>query len=374
MRRTSPLSRPCPRWASLSGCKVAGAGPAPVRRAARDGYLRIATPGLELLHQRLRIREKRRATADRRAERLAEMAQRRVANFRGRFRDVVPSIEEQFRRAFDPDLPHVLRDGHAQFLGEKAAEIKGTATDLSTQRLDVGRFGQVAAQNRGGPLDPLAGDPFLALAEEFLLRRGLEEDLGKEFERLGLVPEFLGGQGHGRLAQRLEGDFLARRHRADGGGGTALVDQPAAQGRMEVVLHRVDLRFHVVPGKLDRDEGMGFARGALRFEIGVGVAVKADGAGLVTRLGAAVPDRAGAAQLQREFDPVAMKAPSPVDRGRGAELVVFDADPLSRKGAVKLSPAFLHLRPSAAFVSDSHKCLSIKLWQMREKSTRGKNG
>src|SRR5258707_983122 len=80
--------------------------------------------------------------------------------------------------------------------------------------------------------------------------------------------------------------------------GTAPVDQPAAQGGMQVVFHGVDLRLHIAAGKLNRDEGMGFAWIAARFEIGVGVAVEADRMGLVTRLDAAIVDGAGAAQVQ----------------------------------------------------------------------------
>jgi hypothetical protein len=159
------------------------------------------------------------------------MAQRRVADFHRRLGDVVASAQEQFGGPLHPDLPDVLRNGHAHFLREKAAEIKRAAPDLRAERLDVGRIGQMAAQDGGGPLDPLAGDPFLALAEKFLLRHGLEKDLGKQLQRLGLVPELLRRDRHRRLAQRLESDLLPRRHRADGGGGTArLISQRRSAG------------------------------------------------------------------------------------------------------------------------------------------------
>ena len=105
------------------------------------------------------------------------MAQRRVADFHRRLGDVMAPAQEQFGGAFHPDLPDVLRNGHAHLLGKEAAEIKRTASDLRAERLDVGRISQMAAQDRGRALDPLLGDPFLALAKEFLRRRGLKEDL-----------------------------------------------------------------------------------------------------------------------------------------------------------------------------------------------------
>ena len=74
-----------------------------------------------------------------------------------------------------------------------------------------------------------------------------------------------------------------------------------------------------VARKLDGDEGMGLAGIAPGLEVGLGVAVKADRVGLVTRLGAAVADRAVAAQVQAKLDAVAVEAAAPVERRGGCE-------------------------------------------------------
>ncbi len=86
---------------------------------------------------------------------------------------------------------------------------------------------------------------------------------------------------------------------------------------------------------------MVLARGAAGFEVVLGVAVEADGVGLVTGLGAAVADGAGAAQVEAELDAVAVETAAPIDGSGGAELVVLDANTLARKGAVELpQPSF----------------------------------
>ena len=141
---------------------------------------------------------------------------------------------------------------------------------------------------------------------------------------------------------------------------------------MQVVFHRVDLRLHVLAGKLHRDKRMRFARIPGGLKIGVVVAVKSDGMRLVMRLNAAIVDSAGAAQIEAKLDAVAVEAAAPIDGRNGLELMVFHADALARKGTVELSPAFLHLRPSAAFVCRSHKTFIISVWQMRGKSTQGR--
>src|SRR6202041_984467 len=96
-----------------------------------------------------------------------------------------------------------------------------------------------------------------------------------------------------------------------------------------------------------------------------------DGVGRVAGLGALVADGAGAAQVEAKLNAVAMEAAAPIDRRVGAELVVLDADPLARKGAVELSPALFHLRPSTVFICDGHKSLIISIWAVRRKSMRG---
>ncbi len=138
------------------------------------------------------------------------MAERGIAHFGGGLGDVVAAFEEQLGGSFHANLAEVLRDGHADFLGEKTAEIEGAATDLRAEGFDVGRLGEVAAEDGGGALDALAGDPLLALTEELGLRCGLEKNLGEEFEGLGLIPKLLRGHGDGRLTERLESEFLAR--------------------------------------------------------------------------------------------------------------------------------------------------------------------
>jgi len=132
---------------------------------------------------------------------------------------------------------------------------------------------------------------------------------------------------------------------------------------MQRILHRIDLRLQVAAGKLHGDERMGLASIAARFKIGLGVAVKADGMGLVTRLGPPVAHGARAPQVEAKLDTVAMKTPSPIDWFGGPELVVFHAHTLAWKGTVELAPAFLHLRPSAVFVCDRHKVFIISVWQ-----------
>src|SRR5580658_2561357 len=140
---------------------------------------------------------------------------------------------------------------------------------------------------------------------------------------------------------------------------------------MQGVLHRLDLRFDVFPGKLDGDERMGLARRPLGLQIRLGVAIKADGVRRVTRLRPPVADGAVAAQVETKLDAVAVKTPAPIERFHGAELMIFNADALARKGAIKLSPALFHLRPRAAFISNGHKSLIVSLWHWAGKSNAG---
>ena len=208
------------------------------------------------------------------------MAEGGVADFHGGLGDVMASFQEQLGGAFHADLPEVLRNGHADFLGEEAAEVEGAAADLRAEGLDVGRLGEVSAEDGGGAFDALAGDPFLALAEEL----GLGAWAGKGSGRgaRGSWPgtqSFLRGLRDGRLAQGLESEFLAGGHGAYRSGRSALVDEPAAQRGMEVVLHGVDLGLEIIARELDSDEGVGLTGGTVGFEIGLGVAVETDGMG-----------------------------------------------------------------------------------------------
>ncbi len=296
------------------------------------------------------------------------MAERGVADFHSGLGDVVLAAEEQLGGAFHANLTQVLRDSHAHFLGEEATEIKGTAADLAAKGLDVRRVSEMAAEDRGGTFDALAGDPFLAMAEEFLLRSRLEKDLGEKLKGLGLVPEFMCTDGNRWLAQGLKGNFLAGGHGTDGSGGATPIDEPAAEGRMKIVFHRVDLHLDVLAGELDGDEGMVLVGIALGLEIGLGIAIEADGMRLVTCLGAVVANSAGPAQVEAKLDAVVMEAAAPINGRGGTKFMVFHADAFAGKGAVKLSPAFLYLRPSAAFVCSSHKSLSIRVWQRRRGS------
>jgi len=54
----------------------------------------------------------------------------------------------QRQRAFDAHLADILRDGHAHLLREKAAEIKGTATDLRTERAQLAELRAKLALSR----------------------------------------------------------------------------------------------------------------------------------------------------------------------------------------------------------------------------------
>jgi len=45
---------------------------------------------------------------------------------------------------------------------------------------------------------------------------------------------------------------------------------------MQLILHRVDLRFEIIARKFDGDKRMHLARVAMRLEIGLRVAIKAD--------------------------------------------------------------------------------------------------
>src|SRR6266496_361858 len=72
-------------------------------------------------------RIKHRTTADGFAERFAEMTQARVADFRGRFGDIVTPRTQKFGRAFHPQVAQILRNGQTDFAGKNPAEIKRTA-------------------------------------------------------------------------------------------------------------------------------------------------------------------------------------------------------------------------------------------------------
>jgi len=63
-----------------------------------------------------RSRDRAWATADRPAERFAEVAEAGIAHFEGRFGDVEFSRLQQLGRPLHPHLAQVLRDGHAHLL------------------------------------------------------------------------------------------------------------------------------------------------------------------------------------------------------------------------------------------------------------------
>jgi hypothetical protein len=105
------------------------------------------------------------------------MAEAGVADFHGGFGHVVPSGTEQFGGAFHAGLAQELGDGHAHLAGEGAAEVKGAAANLTSQFLEVGRFGQVRAQDLADLVDAFTSDAFLPFTEEFA--GGFEEDLGR---------------------------------------------------------------------------------------------------------------------------------------------------------------------------------------------------
>ncbi len=310
--------------------------------------------GLELFDQRGGGGEEDGTAADGGAEGLAEVAEGGVTDFHGGLGHIMTTTEEEIRSAFHADLADILRNGHAHFLGEKAAQVKGAATDLGAEGLDIGGIGKMSAENGGCAFDAFLGNPLLALAEKFLLRGGLEKDLGEEFEGLGLVPERVGDLGNRWLAKGLEGNFQAGRHDADIGSGTRLAGNPAPERRVKRIFERDDLGLDVRTGKFDGDEGVGFVGGTLGEEVGVGITVEADGMGREAGLGFTVANNAVAAEIEAEFKAVLVEAAAPVDGLRGKKFVVLDADALVRKRAVELSPAFFYLRPSAAFVCHGH--------------------
>lgn len=120
------------------------------------------------------------------------MAEAVVADRDGGFGDVALSSAKEFGGAFHPDLANVLLDGHAGFLGEKAAEVEWAAADFLAELFERRRFFQPFAQDQARAFDAFAGGALGACAEE-IAACGAEEEQGGEFKGFAAEPDFAGG-------------------------------------------------------------------------------------------------------------------------------------------------------------------------------------
>src|SRR5262245_4246175 len=119
------------------------------------------------------------------------MAWAGVAHFERRFRHVELTRSQQLSRFLHPKLPQVLRDGLAGLTGKNPAQIKMTAPDFASEFLERRRFRQVLFQEKDDLLDAFLGDALLAGAEQFILRRWLDQERDGQLERFALIPDRL---------------------------------------------------------------------------------------------------------------------------------------------------------------------------------------
>ena len=120
------------------------------------------------------------------------MAQTRIAHLQRGLRHITVAIPEEFRGAFHPQFAGILWDGHPGFTRERAAEVKGTASDFASDLREVGWFRKMTTQDGNHATDAFARQPFLSITEQFRFRGKFEEKLRHEFEDAGLVPQRTG--------------------------------------------------------------------------------------------------------------------------------------------------------------------------------------
>lgn len=219
-----------------------------------------------------------------------------------------------------------MGNGHAHFTGEGAAQIEWTATNLASQILEVGRFGQTVAQDLDGLIDAFAGDAFLPFAEKFTFR--FEEDLGAEFEDLSQVPHGLCGDGDWRAPQSGDELLLFERKVVDGG-------EPALAGLGEENLahSQVEDRFtsFEVPGgeiarEFDRQELVATGRKSPCTKWLLSMIIVDLAQRWQIHLSAVEGKAPGAGQIQTDLDTVGMEAGIPGEGFGAVEVMPLDAE------------------------------------------------
>lgn len=138
-------------------------------------------------------------------EGMAEVAEAGVADFESDLGDIEFSGGEEFSSFLNPDLAEVLRDSHAHFLGEGAAEVIMAAADHFAEFFERRGIGESGFEDGLDLLDPFLGQTLLADTEKRLVfLRIFKKQFGYDLNCLAAVPEFLGWGEDRRCLQVIE--------------------------------------------------------------------------------------------------------------------------------------------------------------------------
>ena len=131
------------------------------------------------------------------------MAEAVVADFERRFRHVAFTGSQEFRRPLHANVTQILLNRHASLLREKSAEIKRAAPHHAAEFLERGWLAEFLRQDGPDSLNSFLCRTLLPRAKQLAIRRP-EEKLSRQFERLALEPQFLGGRKHRGMSQTFD--------------------------------------------------------------------------------------------------------------------------------------------------------------------------
>lgn len=131
------------------------------------------------------------------------MAQAVVADLKRRFRHVAFAGSQEFRRPLHANVTEILLNRHASFLREKSAEIKWAAPHHAAEFLERWRLAEFFRKDGPDTLNPFLCRTLLPRTKQFAIRRP-EEELRRQFERLALEPQFLGGRENRGMPQAFD--------------------------------------------------------------------------------------------------------------------------------------------------------------------------
>lgn len=279
------------------------------------------------------------AAAEHFVEGLAEVAEAGIADFEGGLGDVALPSPKEFGGALEAGAAEPLGDGETGLAGEGAAEVEVAAGDTATEFFKRGRLGEIFQQDGLGPGDALGGEPLGASAKSFGFT-GRKEELGREFEGLGFVPEALRGRENGRVQERLEELAVAVGERGHSGEAANRGDarEAAADQRVKVGGVRGEPVLEKGEGEFHAEEFVVLASEALSPEVAAIGDEEGGGIGAEVHAGALGDNPTGALEVETYFDAGGMEAIGPVEVGRGLELVPFEAEAVAGKAAGQLTP------------------------------------
>lgn len=191
-------------------------------------------------------------------KRLTEVTQAVVTHLQSDFGHVVMPRSEQVGRLLETKLANVLGNGHPHFLGKGTTQVERAASHFLPKYLQRRWLSEIPFDAIHHAIHTTAGHSQLSVAEKFLIRRGAEEEFPHEFDRLGLVPQGMGGREDWRLVEagdqipmpRSEGFESAQR------GITVLAPESVPHHRMQGPVHSVQMRGKEGGRKLDGNEAM----------------------------------------------------------------------------------------------------------------------